>query len=125
MQTRKFKYIRILMMAIVIISALTVRVNAFDMGQIIGDANAFISNGSGVGGHEGEIHDAVAPIGQVLVHIGGWVLVITTVIMGIKYIISTPSERAKLKTQLYGLVIATFVIFGGQALWSALVKTME
>lgn len=125
MQTKIIKYIKILMMIIIVISALTVRVHANDIGTIMGEANEFINKGSGTSGHEGEIADAVIPIGQILVHVGGWVLVIATVIMGIKYIISTPNERAKLKTQLIGLVVATFVIFGAQAIWAALVAVLE
>lgn len=119
------KYIRIFIIAFILIIAFTVKVQALDATQIFSDADSFIANGSTVDGHEGDIQEAIMPIGQVLVHIGGWVLVIATIVIGIKYALSTAQERAKLKTQLYGLVAAIFVIYGGQALWAALVRTFE
>lgn len=72
-----------------------------------------------------EVKNAIIPIGQALVAIATVVLAVITVIMGIKYMASgSPDEKAKLKTQLIGLVVSTVVIFGAQVIWSVLYKFM-
>lgn len=65
------------------------------------------------------------PIARVLVTVGTIILVVLTVIWGIKYMTCpTPDQRAKLKTQLIGFVVATVVIFGAQFIWSTVYDFM-
>ena len=49
-------------------------------------------------------------------------VVVVATIMGIKYMVANPEEKAKLKTQLIGLVVATIVIFAAQFIWSTIYK---
>lgn len=67
---------------------------------------------------EKKMSDIVIPIAQILVTIGTITVVVAATIMGIKYMVANPEEKAKLKTQLIGLVVATIVIFGAQFIWS-------
>lgn len=92
----------------------------------ISEGNNFIEKGSQTEVIDtGEIKNVVLPIGQALVAIGTVVLVVITVIMGIKYMMcQSADEKAKLKTQLIGLVVSTIVIFGAQVIWSVLYEFM-
>lgn len=67
---------------------------------------------------EEKMSKIVIPIAQILVSIGTIVVVIAATVMGIKYMVASPEEKAKLKTQLIGLVVATIVIFAAQFIWS-------
>ena len=40
------------------------------------------------------------------------------IILGIKYMISEPEQKGKLKQQLIGLVVSGVVIFGAYTIWS-------
>ena len=71
---------------------------------------------------EKKMSDIVIPIAQILVTIGTITVVVAATIMGIKYMVANPEEKAKLKTQLIGLVVATIVIFGAQFIWSSVYK---
>ena len=71
---------------------------------------------------EKKMSDIVIPIAQILVTIGTITVVVAATIMGIKYMVANPEEKAKLKTQLIGLVVATIVIFGAQFIWSTVYK---
>ena len=54
----------------------------------------------------------------ILTFVGEGIIVIITVVMGIKYVFASPDEQAKLKKQLVGLVISAIVIFGAYGIWS-------
>ena len=71
---------------------------------------------------EEKMSDIVVPIAQILVGIGTVTVVVVATIMGIKYMVANPEEKAKLKTQLIGLVVATIVIFAAQFIWSTIYK---
>lgn len=92
----------------------------------INEGNEFIQKGQNKNPiNTNEVKNAVIPIGQALVAIATVVLVVITVVMGIKYMMCTSSdEKAKLKTQLIGLVVSTIVIFGAQTIWALLYKFM-
>lgn len=92
----------------------------------IEQGNKFIANGQSKNPiNTNEVKNAVIPIGQALVAIATVILAVVTIIMGIKYMMSgSPDEKAKLKTQLIGLVVSTVVIFGAQVIWSVLYKFM-
>ena len=92
----------------------------------IQNGNEFIQKGQSKNPiNTNEVKNAVIPIGQALVAIATVVLVVITVVMGIKYMMCTSSdEKAKLKTQLIGLVVSTIVIFGAQTIWALLYKFM-
>lgn len=101
-------------------------IQANNIDNWIDDGNSFIEKGKNKNPiNTGEVKNAVIPIGQALVAIATVVLVVITVVMGIKYMMCTSSdEKAKLKTQLIGLVVSTIVIFGAQTIWALLYKFM-
>lgn len=103
------------------------RIQASTINEWINQGDKFIQNGKSKEVLDTDsIKNVVVPIGQALVAIATVVLVVVTVIMGIKYMMAKDdaSERAKLKTQLIGLVVSTIVIFGAQVIWSLLYNFM-
>lgn len=95
--------------------------------QMTNEANQFINQGSqSTVVNTDEVRKAIMPIAQALVAIANVVLVIVTAIMAIKYMTCpSPDQKAKLKTQLIGLVVSTVVIFGAQVIWATMYKFMS
>ena len=91
-------------------------------------ADDFLTHGSNnqIGGlTEGEVASEFLPLGQILVFIASGVLLIVTVIMGIKWITANPEQQGKLKQQLIGLVVAIVVIYGAVGIWTMIKGFME
>lgn len=87
--------------------------------SIKGQADSWLQSGKGQDHvDDSKLQDIVIPIGQMLVAIGGIVLLVVTTIMGIKYMTGGPEKRGQLKQQLVGLVVATIVIFAAQFIWA-------
>lgn len=81
-------------------------------------ADTFIKKGEKTGSvDDKKVQNIVIPIAQILVAAGNIVVVIAVAVMGIKYMVANPEDRAKLKSQLVGLAVATCVIFGAQFIW--------
>ena len=112
------------------ICAFSILVEAYAMAASLKDidsmAKDFIDAGSTetdtISSAEEKMSDIVVPIAQILVGIGTVTVVVVATIMGIKYMVANPEEKAKLKTQLIGLVVATIVIFAAQFIWSTIYK---
>lgn len=100
--------------------------NTNNIDSWITQGNSFINEGSkGTAIDVADIKNTVLPIGQALVAIATVVLVVVTIIMGIKYMTcGSPDQKAKLKTQLIGLVVSTVVIFGAQTIWALIYNFM-
>lgn len=80
-------------------------------------------NGSSIS--TSQIQNALMPIGRILVTIATIVLTVVTVVMAIKYMMcDSADKKAKLKTQLIGLVVSTIVIYGAQVIWALLLNFM-
>lgn len=71
------------------------------------------------------LQDKFIPIGQVLVTIATMVVLVVTLIMGIKYITANPEEKGKLKQQLIGLVVSIVVIYGAVGIWTLVQNIMN
>lgn len=83
-----------------------------------------VKNGSAIS--TSQIQNALMPIGRILVTIATIVLTVVTVVMAIKYMMcDSADKKAKLKTQLIGLVVSTIVIYGAQIIWSILLDFMN
>ena len=112
------------------ICAFSIFVEGYAMAASLKDidsmAKDFIDAGSTetdtISSAEEKMSDIVVPIAQILVGIGTVTVVVVATIMGIKYMVANPEEKAKLKTQLIGLVVATIVIFAAQFIWSTIYK---
>ena len=60
----------------------------------------------------------VTGLGGILTAIGVGIVFAGFLIIGIKYMMATPEEAAKLKTKLVGLAVAGIVIVGAWGIWS-------
>lgn len=70
--------------------------------------------------------NALMPVGQTLVAIASVILVVVTIVMGIKWMLcESADEKAKLKTQLIGLTVSVIVIFGAQIIWATVLSFMQ
>lgn len=89
-------------------------------------ADSWLSKGqSGSKVKEDDIASIMLPIGQFLVGIGAVVLIVVTIIMGIKYMTADPNSKGKLKQQFLGLVVSTVVIFGAYGIWVMVYNFMD
>ena len=72
-----------------------------------------------------EITKPFIALGQVLTMIGAGVLVAVTTYMGIRYLTEGPEAQAKLKTQLFGLIVSGLVIFGAYFIWKLVIYVVS
>lgn len=128
MKNKSIKIVKIVIICLCCLIVFSPKVEASNnINQWIETGNNFINNGSkGENGlNTNAMRDAVMPIAQALVAIATVVLLVVTVVMGIKYMLTgSPEEKAKLKTQLIGLVVSIIVIFGAQIIWAAIYNFM-
>lgn len=111
----------VIMVAMVIIPNYSHAADSISLQGIIDDGDAFLQKGRDQDSvDEQKIKDIVIPVAQILVGIGNAVIVVGIAIMGIKYMMSSPDGKAKLKTQLVGLCISAAVIFGAEFIWSTI-----
>ena len=98
-----------------------------DLSEVFQVGEDFISEGSETDLNfiDDETVASVNDIGRFLTAVGLIILVCVTLIMGIKYMMATPNDKAKLKKRLIGLLIASFVIFFSYTIWSTIVNQME
>ena len=99
-------------------------VNADLLGDMEGDAQAFITNGHTQAGNINytNIANEFSGLGQILTMVGAGVMVAVTTYMGIKYLTAGPEAQAKLKTQLIGVVVSGVVIFGAYGIWKLVIE---
>lgn len=113
------KLIKIVSILIILLTSLTVTSNAsLDWTTIKDQADNFI--GEGADGNKisaGDVKGLVEGLSNILTTIGVTVVLVGILIMGIKYMMATPEEAAKLKTKLVGLVVAGVVIIGAYGIW--------
>lgn len=90
-------------------------------------ADAFIEKGKQEGDSlvtDDKLKDLAFPIMRTLLAIASIVLVIVMLVMGMKYMMGSPDQKAKLKQQLIGLVVAIIVIYGAYGIWSMVYNFM-
>ena len=70
--------------------------------------------------------EQLKPIGDIIITVGMIVCVAVSIIFGMKFVAASGKgqEIAKLKTQLLGCVIASFVFVSAYPIWSFIVKTI-
>ena len=125
-----FKYIFVVITALILINALqpavsAVQVKSFDeMKDALTD---WKSRGQqdNTGVNAGDLKQIVIPVINILTVIGVFVLVAVTIIMGIKYMFATPDVAAKLKQQLIGLVVSAVVVLGATAIWKIVYNVLN
>lgn len=127
MKNNKLKMlINLIVICLCLFFVFSTNVQANSINDWVTEGNNFITKGQKNNPiSTNDIKNAVVPIAQALVAIATVVLVVITVIMGIKYMMcGSADEKAKLKTQLIGLVVSTIVVFGAQAIWALLYNFM-
>ena len=96
--------------------------------DLANEAGKFLATGTDAAGKVlpiSSLTNTSLPLGQILMAIATGILVIATVIMGIKFITGGPEGQAKMKGKLIGLIVSTVVIFGAQVIWSMTYNIMQ
>lgn len=100
--------------------------SGFTWDSIINTGKQFEANGKAhTPVNDNNVARLMLPIGQFLVGIGIFVMVVVTIIMGIKYMSADPNTQAKLKQQMIGIVVAGIVIFGAYGIWTLVYNFMD
>ena len=123
------KLIKSLLIIVLIVLILqptrTYEIDSFD--TMKSKADKFIDEGKKEGEtllSDNDLKNLVLPIARTLVAAATIIVTIVTMILGIKYMIANPDDKAKLKQKLVGLVISTIVIYGAQGIWALLYNFM-
>ena len=90
---------------------------ASEWGDISGAADDFIKHGEKGKLDTVEINKLIQGLGNILTTIGVVVVFGGLLVIGIKYMVATPEEAAKLKTKLVGLAVAGVVVIGAYGIW--------
>ena len=93
--------------------------------EIIGIAKSWIGRGDNNMINEGELQNIFIPLAQVLLTIAVGVLIVATIIMGIKYMTGNAEQQAKLKQQAIGLVVSAIVVFSANVIWALVYNIMN
>ena len=89
--------------------------------SIKGQADSFIKQGANQGStyiSTGDMNGLVSGLANILTTIGVVVVLAGLLIIGIKYMVATPEEAAKLKSKLVGLAVAGVVVIGAYGIWT-------
>jgi len=99
-----------------------VKAGLFD--DLVGQGNSFIDKGKEQAGsiNMDESINQITGIASILTGIGVAVMMGVTAYMGIKYLTAGPEAKAKLKTQLIGIIVSGVVIFGAVQIWSLVIN---
>lgn len=103
---------------------------AQNWGGLFADADKFIKKGSesndgSSGINEADMKTQFSSIFQVLLAIGTSLTVIVGGILGIKFMIASAEEKAKIKEMMIPYVLGCVVIFGAFGIWKVTVKIGE
>ena len=113
----------ILIVSLIMNIVIVPTVSAVSWGQIQQQAKDFLTSGnSGQTLDVGTLQGTIIDVGQILTTIGLAVVMVGLVIIGIKYMMASPEEAAKLKGQLVGLVVSAIVIFGAWSIWNITIR---
>ena len=124
--TKCVKIISIVMVLFLVLFPVKSEASFPTFDKMVGDANSWLKKGESGGiVQEQKIVDIMLPIGQFLVGIGIFAVVIATIIMGIKYMSADPNTQGKLKQQMIGLVVSAVVIFGAYEIWRLVYNFMD
>lgn len=123
------RIVNILIIALIVINLLTIQSNAaISIGNIESSAKEFLDKGSSNTANTisvSEMQAEIKPIAGILTAIGSGVLLICAIIIGMKYMVASPDEQAKLRKQMVGLIVAAIVIFGAYNIWKMLYNFLE
>ena len=100
--------------------------NVFDSVKKFNEAGKKTDGGIDAKAMGDKFAEQLKPIGDLIISVGMIVCVAVSIIFGMKFVAASGKgqEIAKLKTQLLGFVIASFVFVSAYPIWSFIVKTI-
>ena len=101
------------------------KVAASGMGQILDAGRNFMNQGNAGDKTADYFANELAPIGSILAGVGIIIFFVVLIIMGMKWAIAKPEDKAKLKQAFVGYVIAAIVFFGAVGVWNIVRNIME
>lgn len=123
MKSKKMLKMAFLVVFLYIIISCFCYTNAATLSEMKTQTDAFLKKGQtasdGIDYNNGI--KGIIDIGSILTTIGIAVMIGVTIYMGIKYLTSGPDGKAKLKTQLIGLLVSGLVIFGAYYIWKLVI----
>ena len=103
--------------------AFTPKIYAASWDEIKTQADSFVAHGSENNVSFGkDVGKSINSVAQILTTIGLAIIMVGLLIIGIRYMMASPEEAAKLKGQLVGLVVSGIVIFGAYSIWALVVN---
>ena len=117
----------IIIFLIIVITVMFFNVNVVQAGgitDIITGADDFLTAGIGenIGIDESKLQSTSKSISNILILLGICVAVIVAAILGIKFMIGSIEEQAKVKEALVPFVIGCIVVFGSFGIWKMFVQ---
>lgn len=94
--------------------------------QIQADAKTWLSTGASqnkINPHK--VAAVLRPVANILLAIGSVLIVIVAVVMGIKYVSSTPDQKGQLKKQLIGLFVSAVILYGAYGIWALVYSILK
>lgn len=119
---KKYKKIIVFILIILVSITITTKVYGFSIDKIIADAEEFLGIGmldSTV--NEGKLQQSTKEIYGVVYSIALVIMIGVGMILGIKFIMATVEEKAKIKELLIPYVCGVIVIFGTFGIWKMVV----
>ena len=100
--------------------------NASSWGDIISTGNSFIRDGSSETNmiEQDELDSAINEIYNLLLALGIVISVLVGAILGIKFMVGSVEEQAKIKETLIPYIIGCIVVFGAFGIWRILIVVL-
>lgn len=123
MQGKLLKIVALICIFFIIISIFPNRSSA----DWVGDAKKFLkaSEGEDIGVENGKLKDASDSIYNLLSSIGMIISVIVGIILGIKFMMASAEDKAKVKEALMPYILGCVVVFGAFGIWKIIINTFS
>ena len=120
-------YVIISIMCVCLLIFIPIKSNAAStMDDVISAGDSFLNSGDGSSTiNTGKLKEASMSIYNILLYIGIAASVIVGAILGIKIMIASADEKAKVKEALVPYIIGCFVIFGAFGIWKLAVTVLS
>lgn len=116
---------KIVILAIIFMATFMPISNAYDVGNILTQGQGFLEDGKQEGGDEiinqYIFKEEINNIYNILLTIGIALSVLVGAILGIKYMVGSIDEQAKIKETLIPYALGCFVIFGAFGIWKLII----
>lgn len=118
MKIKKCMMMLLVLASILIINTSVFATDGFSLDGILNQGNDFIKSGEQDAVIDSsELSEVINPISGALLTVGTFVIVGVGIYLGIKYVTSTPDDKATVKKQAIGVLVSAIVIFGAYGIW--------